>query len=344
MTPAAPSRNLDVLRGIAILCVLAVHLVPSLPRQVGTFGVLIFFVHTSLVLMMSLERLQSEQGWPRRFYVRRAFRIYPLSILCVVVVVVCRIPDSAGDEIFQAPSLHKLVANLLLTQNFVFGEPSVSSPLWSLPFEIQMYLLLPLIFWLLRRNGIRAVGVMLVAAVVIAWGEALVFPNERGPGIFRYLPCFMGGVLAYARRNKQAVLSFWVWPILIGLTGCAYCAAGPFLEWPVCVAIGYAVPLFRECPKGVISRSAGLLAQYSYGIYLSHLPLIWLCFVRWHAPAAVRWAVFLLLLGSVPPLLFHLLEHPMIQVGKRLSAYLPVTAPSEADDTSVQYLAKTPTL
>jgi hypothetical protein len=51
-------------------------------------------------------------GWPWDFYVRRAFRIYPLSILCVLVVVGCRVPYSAWGDPFQSPSFPQLAANL----------------------------------------------------------------------------------------------------------------------------------------------------------------------------------------------------------------------------------------
>ena len=54
------STNLDVLRSMAVLMVLFDHLTRlyELGRfdDVGIFGVLVFFVHTSLVLMYSMQR------------------------------------------------------------------------------------------------------------------------------------------------------------------------------------------------------------------------------------------------------------------------------------------------
>jgi peptidoglycan/LPS O-acetylase OafA/YrhL len=44
---------------------------------IGLLGVSLFFVHTTLVLMWSLER----DPHPLRFDVRRAFRIYPLWLV-----------------------------------------------------------------------------------------------------------------------------------------------------------------------------------------------------------------------------------------------------------------------
>src|SRR5262245_53945778 len=98
------SPNLDILRAVAVLTVVVDHLVPTLrfhgyevPRlvqlltfHIGHAGVLAFFVHTSLVLMYSLDRTGGAAGsapWFGRFYLRRGLRIYPLAIACVVAVV-----------------------------------------------------------------------------------------------------------------------------------------------------------------------------------------------------------------------------------------------------------------
>jgi peptidoglycan/LPS O-acetylase OafA/YrhL len=74
--------NLDFLRSVAVLLVLADHLTRHyhLDRfsSLGLFGVLLFFVHTSLVLMYSMQRSHlTGIGLFKDFYIRRFFRIYP---------------------------------------------------------------------------------------------------------------------------------------------------------------------------------------------------------------------------------------------------------------------------
>jgi len=60
------SPNLDFLRASAVLLVYFFHLFITtstrLPDYLGQFGVLLFFVHTSLVLMFSLERIETKGG------------------------------------------------------------------------------------------------------------------------------------------------------------------------------------------------------------------------------------------------------------------------------------------
>src|SRR5437868_13016667 len=95
----ADSANLDMLRALAVTCVVIAHglnithaswISKQHLDHLGRTGVLFFFVHTSLVLMMSLERQIAKSGstftW-LRFMIRRVFRIYPLSILAVALTV-----------------------------------------------------------------------------------------------------------------------------------------------------------------------------------------------------------------------------------------------------------------
>lgn len=93
--------NLDLMRSFAVLAVVFDHTwlaaVGSahgytLVTSIGFFGVCLFFVHTTLVLMWSLER----QSSPFKFYVRRVFRIYPLAILFVASIALFNVFASRG--------------------------------------------------------------------------------------------------------------------------------------------------------------------------------------------------------------------------------------------------------
>jgi peptidoglycan/LPS O-acetylase OafA/YrhL len=134
------SANLNILRSFAVLTVMIDHLVPTIERYIGHVnpallaftanightGVLAFFVHTSLVLMYSLYRLALYHPWQAvtaRFYIRRFFRIYPLSIACVISVLLFGIPAMTWRD--TSPITVKVVvANLLLIQN-LFTKQSV---------------------------------------------------------------------------------------------------------------------------------------------------------------------------------------------------------------------------
>jgi len=73
--------NLDILRTFAVLLVVVSHFmmydhIETSAHWMGLAGVCLFFVHTSLVLMWSLGARSAH----RTFYVRRAFRLFPLGL------------------------------------------------------------------------------------------------------------------------------------------------------------------------------------------------------------------------------------------------------------------------
>jgi len=196
--------NLDFLRAVAVLSVFCGHLAwragvqSNVLVNLAYLGVILFFVHTALVLMFSLERLSGDgpKRLVARFYIRRAFRIYPLSAVTVLTVFAFR--TSRGVHWRHPVKL--LVSNLLLTQNIVHAG-LISDPLWSLPFEVQMYLLLPFVFFLLRLPPLARLGIAgLIYAIALSLARVL--------PITRYFPCFLDGVVAYvlwpiaARRFK----------------------------------------------------------------------------------------------------------------------------------------------
>lgn len=104
---AGESTNLDILRATAVLCVVVGHFFASarlpFPTNWPFFGVTLFFIHTSFVLMGSLARLELT-GFTRpwrlalAFMIRRIFRIYPLSVLFVLLVPVFSIPHFPGES------------------------------------------------------------------------------------------------------------------------------------------------------------------------------------------------------------------------------------------------------
>jgi hypothetical protein len=78
----------------------------------GHFGVLIFFVHSSLVLLFSRECQDSRAPGAAMltpFLIRRIFRIHPLSIVVVVLVELYRIPVGhlRDSQFFCQPACHR---------------------------------------------------------------------------------------------------------------------------------------------------------------------------------------------------------------------------------------------
>jgi len=328
------SANLDLLRAIAVLLVLAQHLctrnyvdkVLWMPTSSwGIFGVLLFFVHTCLVLMYSLER-SGLQGWPlvANFAIRRTFRIYPLSVIAVLAALLLHLDSGIngirGLSHGQLPGVVSIASNLLLVQNLTYVK-SIVNVLWSLPFELQMYAFLPFLFlWIHSRK----ITWQLFSLWVIGVGLAIVqlrLPSLGRLSILAFLPCFLPGVLAYSLPYRQK-LSSRLWPVFICLLILAF-TFRPQLStgWFLCLALGLMVPSFREIQSPWLRRASHEIATYSYGIYISHQFCIWLVFLGplTHTSLLVRIPLLLTALVTLPILLYHAIERPMIRVGARLA-------------------------
>jgi len=147
--------------------------------------------------------------------------------------------------------------------------------------------------------------------------------------VFRCFPCFVGGVIAYQglKGRSKRPLPPQLWPVALlavsafywlwGRTGEAYQDLGGYVS---CLFLGMLIPLFRELPESWLTRAGHTVAKYSYGIYLVHIPAIWFAFVRLaSAPVLLQWAVLVMLSAGLPVVLYHLLEAPLINLGRSLA-------------------------
>jgi peptidoglycan/LPS O-acetylase OafA/YrhL len=317
--------NLDFMRSVAVLCVVASHCLIYLGRQAaagwsGITGVSMFFVHTTLVLMWSLER-EPHIG---RFYLRRAFRIYPLWWVVLALTLLTHLPMSPlfapGFGFFQ-PNFHELVQNILLTFNFGPGARVVGAS-WTLPLEVQMYLLLPFLFLVAQRTK-RLWPLLLLEALVIAY-DLKKFP-AIDPSLRMCIPLFVPGVMTYVLKKRSLPkLPSWAFPVfLLTLVAIDHPYGSFRRSWLFSLVLGLSLPFFRDMRARPVRVVSELIARYSYGIYLLHMAAIGVAFHVLRAYSApVRLTAFLLLLVAAPVLFYHLVEAPMIRLGARLARRL----------------------
>lgn len=341
-TAAAP--NLDILRAVAVLLVLADHVTEMLALQnpalsihpynliLGRLGVLLFFVHTALVLNYSMERMHLV-GWEqiRSFYVRRAARIYPLAIACVLLVVAFEIPPLPWAH-FQA-TWATIFTSLTLTTNLAYHEP-VLVPLWSLPIEVQMYIALPIIYLIVRKRPLWALALWCLS-LPVAWIQPVYLDRLSA---LAFAPCFLSGVLAYTLSNQSKIKlpeSAWL-PILLLICVGYLCIQGPNtnihfppVQWLLCLLVGAVIPMFADSTAKTLNRVAAFIAKYSYGIYLFHVIAIWFgCVVLAELPIWLQWSATAVTLCVLTGLGYHYIEEPAIRLGARWASRKPSIAGS----------------
>lgn len=324
--PMAYLSILDGVRATAVLLVVVSHLLlqitngaePSIYsyRTMGRVGVGIFFVHTTLVLMASLARHGSA---PLPFYIRRVFRIYPLSVAIVLLFALlqfaAQVPIDKG----------KLLSNLLLVQN-ITGDTSFPRPLWSLPYEVQMYLVLPALYPLIKtRRPLMWASFLWTWSVIMA----LALPSASlAYKLMQFVPCFLPGVLAFviSRRTQTEASPLLLFGLIIvaGVIGVPMLVASGLPEmpllWGLCLVLGLTVPRSEELRNRHLVRGSGLVAKYSYGVYMTHVLALGAIDGLMPGPVIVQWAAMLILLPGLAYICYHCIEKRGVALGARLAA------------------------
>ncbi len=318
--------NLDLLRSMAVLMVVFSHIFifyekrwigPFAMEWIGTAGVFIFFIHTALVLMWSLER----RPHPLDFYIRRAFRIYPLALFAIFVAVLFHAPVS-GNQVqhFSAAQVtaHMLVSNVLLIQNLA-QERNINGVMWTLCLEVEMYIVLPMVFYYVRRN-------MALWPIVLLWMLACAYGRLTPHNIMSLVivvPYFLSGVIAYVGfARRKAILPGWMLPIaLIAFLMIFLLAPNFHRAWFLCLAIGLSLPSFRQIRSKALIRCTHEIAKYSYGIYLSHIfALVLGLYLMPHQPLFLQLTVIFSSTAILSVAGYKWLEAPMIRYGSRFAA------------------------
>jgi len=181
---AARMPGIDVLRGAAVLAVVVFHGMAYGAPHVewgsrfgdwlygltawGWLGVNLFFAISGFLITGILDDTLLRENFYKRFYLRRALRILP-AYLAVLAL--------AWATGFVTPNY--IVVCVLFLANmpgaFLRHGYMLYGPLWSLAVEEQFYLLWPMLYRRLRRRGILAVSLALLAVCPVL--RALAFAH-----------------------------------------------------------------------------------------------------------------------------------------------------------------------
>ena len=288
--------HLDGLRAIAVLAVVAFHARPNwFPG--GYIGVDLFFVLSGFLITSILVREYDRSGRIdfRRFYIRRALRLFPALILvCVAVVAACwLLPGMAlrRESVTGAIAAATYTSSVIMASEFRDLGWMVHT--WSLAVEEYFYLAWPLILLAICRKW-RA---HLVAAVAVLVGASISYRL-----LFAFSDSSMSRI-AYAldTRSEQLLIgcllavSFsvfsrvprWLsWPCVVAIA--LFAIAPPDLTYMVyrfggstviAVLVALTVAITSHHPSsglGRVLRMAPLIwiGRRSYGIYLWNLPIV----------------------------------------------------------------------
>ena len=243
-------NNFDLIRLLAALQVTITHAistmhVPGLFTRIAQFGlsffpgVPIFFVVSGFLISKSYEH----SDLLRNYFRNRCLRIYPGLWVCLMVTVGVML--MAGISVIgMIPTRHWLLwwaAQMTVFQNYSvgfqwprgLGGPGPNASLWTIPIELEFYILLPAIyavFRLRKRRGNISLLALFTASAALDLG--LVYAHEGFPNHtpYIYLPVtvapflwmFLVGVMV--QRNWNTLRSVFVrrahWWFLVYLLLC----------------------------------------------------------------------------------------------------------------------------
>ncbi len=294
------TNNFDLIRLLAALQVVIVHSYEHFGVRQGELfitllsvfpGVPIFFVISGFLIAGSLERSQTLAS----YFENRFLRIYPALWACFLfsiatVLAVSAINTSWLD--FTVWSIAQLTVGQFFNPDFLrtYGVGVLNGSLWTIPVEIQFYLLLPLLYFVLNKVKYKK---QLLAVLIVL----LVLPNQvfvdlssssdnlairlLGVTVIPYLYIFLLGVIL--QKNLKFVEKYlanksYIWLggfliIIFASYKLGFNYKGNYLNPLAALALGC---LTISVAYSQTTKFNNILSGYdiSYGVYIYHMVVI----------------------------------------------------------------------
>lgn len=306
------------LRAVAVLLVLAYHIQPSLVSG-GYIGVDVFFVISGFIITKLLfEEVKSNNNVQLlRFFSRRIFRLLPsaLIVLIFVALLLPLIPMANWDV-----TAYQLVASVFYVQNWYMawgaidylGGDVYESPLkhfWTLSVEEQFYIFWPLIMALVAfvtyrfKRSYFVTIIFVTLALILASACYSYWYTQYNPNsayfstLTRAWQFLLGAACAVLIAEKQWTINkiaaqglCAVGLVLIAYSAFSFSGSTIFPGVSAWVpSLGAVFVLFSAAARsahselGVFSAllansAAVFIGRISYSLYLWHWPIIFLCF------------------------------------------------------------------
>jgi peptidoglycan/LPS O-acetylase OafA/YrhL len=285
--PSAPVNSIQILRAIAALGVVALHVGhegatrlgarnPLPDFSAGAAGVDLFFVISGFIMVYASDALFARAGAAGYFFTRRLARIVPLYWAATAAALVCFVVLRYAGSLEQL-SWQTLAASLLFVP---WPRPDgMMLPVhilgWTLNFEMLFYAVFAFALMLPRRSAVVAVTALFLGLVAI--GRAFALPQPFAfwcdPVILEF--CF-GMLIALAYREGFRLPHVAAAGLVIA--GFIALALGMMITgWPrlllwgapaAAIVAGAVLTTPRE--PGAIARVFIFLGDASYSIYLVH--------------------------------------------------------------------------
>lgn len=333
--------GIELCRGLAAIMVMLFHYAYLLTEErtlLNFFvtGVDLFFVISGFVFSRYLQEGITHYA---AFYMRRFFRLYPLYFISLIFYFLLT-GDNQDKILYFIKHLFFLGTTASLEEAYFFNIPY-----WTLPVEIEFYLLIPVIAWLFKKRP------SIVAFVIIAFFTCVllsIYKETTPVNIFYtasvhlpgYILEFLIGAGVYqltlspkvtANRHGLSLLlllmfvgSFWYLSHSMITQTVSYSQLDHLGIFRLLCALSYGAllgvlalqsPLIEKLPNKLVLGIGGI----SYPLYLFHLGVLTAIHKTLPTLQSSNLFLFAFFLSLFVAYILHkLIEKPFIELAKRL--------------------------
>ena len=303
--------ELDTLRFFAFLLVLIHHagyseLVETwaVVAKYGWMGVDLFFCLSAFLFTRLLYEEYKETGRVnvKNFYIRRAFRIWPLYIFFILLTIFLTIQKDGWSGTASVRALGMLTfTDNFMAARFGYNNAILYSPhLWTISYEEQVYLLIPWVLLFLYRSKqliarLSLLGIALTCTMIRAW---IIYRQIGHPDIwvlpYSHFDSVLGGIViglgVFDPLLKKIPNFLWLLFGVLALGQVTHLPNITRIQWKLMlsyplVGIGTSLIIYSLTQGGLGILSSlfrnGLLAYWgkiSYGLYVYHKLGIYLAY------------------------------------------------------------------
>ncbi len=221
--------QLTWLRGIASVLVIFSHILRSTESiysnkdtannyfiykalDLGTFGVLLFFVLSGCTLYISYSHKIKDYQSTASYMIKRILRIWPAFFISILLYSVFR-PIFSSNYItpkgnwieyqFLSPvNISDYITYLTLTFNHLGSTGKFNNAFWSLPIEFQYYLIFPVLILILKKS--KLTGLIFTSLLLYFIPGMATIGELIDTRFFTLSYSFIGGVaLGYLYQNLK---------------------------------------------------------------------------------------------------------------------------------------------
>ncbi len=313
--------ELDGLRGIAVLIVLALHTgLGGLAGDGGVAGVTLFFVLSGFLITSLLVAESGRNGRVdlRAFYVRRGLRLLPAIFALLAVVAIGYTLKVWPSP--PAPAIDNVPFSLLTVVAYVANWGAMTSYMgvlghtWSLGVEEQFYLGWPIALLAgIRLLGPRRLALLAVALSVLVMPWRVFLLDAVGmirvfDGTDTHADALLLGCTLALLRVRAPTFVGWLGIGGVVVSGALWGTGGTSLVLLLPVATIASVAALAGCPPQLAWRPLAYIGRISYGLYLWHFLLIWW---GWPTPLEVAASI------AVAVVSYERLERPFLRLKDR---------------------------